>query len=200
MKDQLDAEAFEKLRTEVLQCVQCPLHQSRTHAVFGMGNPEARILLIGEGPGADEDRQGLPFVGRSGQLLDKILAACGFNRKEHVYIGNIVKCRPPQNRVPTPAERATCLPYLLKQIDLIDPKIIILLGSTALHGLIDPDARITRERGHWRTWNERLVMPTYHPAALLRNPNLKRDAWEDFKQVVYKYRELVDPSHHSDHC
>jgi len=193
-------EEFERLRQEVLHCTRCPLHASRKNPVFGMGNPKARIMLIGEGPGADEDRQGLPFVGRSGQLLDKILAACGFNRKDHVFIGNIVKCRPPQNRVPTPSERAACLPYLLKQIELIDPPIIVLLGSTALHGLINPEARISRERGKWITWNNRLAMPVYHPAALLRNPNLKRETWEDFKQIVYKYRELVDPVHYSAHC
>jgi uracil-DNA glycosylase family 4 len=193
-------EEFEKLKAEVSVCTRCALGYSRKNAVFGMGNPESKIFIIGEGPGQDEDDQGLPFVGRAGQLLDKILAACGFNRKEHVYIGNIVKCRPPQNRIPTPTERASCLPYLLKQIELIDPKIIILLGSTAVHGLIDPTAMITRERGKWRTWNNRLVMATYHPAALLRNPNLKRDTWEDFKQVVARYRELVNPAHYSAHC
>lgn len=102
--------------------------------------------------------------------------------------------------MPTPSERAACLPYLLKQIELIDPPIIVLLGSTALHGLINPEARISRERGKWITWNNRLAMPVYHPAALLRNPNLKRETWEDFKQIVYKYRELVDPVHYSAHC
>ena len=193
-------EEFENLKETVKSCILCPLHLSRTNAVFGMGNPQAKIFLIGEGPGADEDRQGLPFVGRSGQLLDKILAACGFNRSEHVFIGNIVKCRPLENRVPTPEERATCLPYLLKQIELINPVIIVLLGSTALNGLIDPLGKITRERGKWRIWNNRLVMPSYHPAALLRNPGLKRDTWEDFKMIVAKYRELVDPAHYSAHC
>jgi DNA polymerase len=191
---------FEILKAEVEHCQKCALGHTRTKAVFGMGNPDAEIMLIGEGPGRDEDLQGLPFVGRAGQLLDKILSACGFTRKEHVYIGNIVKCRPPENRVPTPPERATCMPYLLKQIELIDPKIIILLGSTALQGLLDPGLKISNERGKWRNWNGRLIIPTYHPAALLRNPNLKRPLWEDFKQVVAKYREMVDANHHSDHC
>ncbi len=191
---------LEKLKAEVQVCRRCALGYERTNAVFGMGNPLAKIFIIGEGPGYDEDIQGLPFVGRAGQLLDKILAACGFNRNEHVYIGNIVKCRPPGNRVPNPMERASCLPHLLKQIELIDPMIIILLGSTALQALIDPEARITHQRGQWIPWNNRLVMATYHPAALLRNPNLKRDTWEDFKKVVQKYRELVNPGHYSAHC
>ena len=190
---------FEKLKAEVENCTKCSLSNSRTKVVFGEGNPEADILLIGEGPGYDEDIKGLPFVGRSGQLLDKILSACGFNRKEHVFIGNIVKCRPPQNRAPLPEERLACIPYLLKQIELINPKIIILLGATALQGLIDPNARISIERGNWKTWNNRLVMPTYHPAALLRNQNLKKDVWEDFKKVVLKYRELVNPKHSSEY-
>ena len=191
---------FELLKAEVSGCTKCDLHRSRINAVFGMGNPESKIFLIGEGPGHDEDVQGLPFVGRSGQLLDKILAACGFTRKEHVFIGNIVKCRPPQNRVPTPEERAKCLPYLLEQIELINPYIIILLGSTALQGIIDQKAKITQERGNWQMWNNRHVMPTYHPAALLRNANLKKETWEDFKKIVQKYRELVNPDHFSEHC
>jgi uracil-DNA glycosylase family 4 len=165
--------------------------------VFGDGNPNADIFLIGEGPGWEEDRTGHAFVGRSGQLLDKILFACGFNRKDHVFIGNIIKCRPPGNRVPLPAERAACLPYLLKQIEIIDPKIIIILGATALNGLIDPKLRITHIRGKWIEWNNLWAMPTFHPSALLRNPNLKRESWEDFKKVVIKYRELVEPEHYS---
>ena len=132
-----------------------------------------------------------------GQLLDKILSACGFNREEHVYIGNIVKCRPPDNRDPLPAERNSCLPWLFKQISAIRPQIIILLGATAVKGLIDPNAKITKLRGKWMEWEGFLVMPTFHPSALLRNPALKKDAWEDFKMVVQKYRELVDPDHNT---
>lgn len=189
---------FEELRKEVASCEKCNLCKGRTHVVFGEGARHAKIMCIGEGPGYYEDQQGRPFVGASGQLLDKILAVCGFSRHEHVFIGNIVKCRPPQNRDPFPEERAACLPYLLKQIELINPPIIILLGATALKGLIDPNAHITQLRGRWMNWQGRNVMPTYHPSALLRNPQLKREAWEDFKKVIDKYRELVNPLHHSD--
>jgi DNA polymerase len=134
----------------------------------------------------------LPFVGKSGQLLDKILGAAGFTREETVYIANIVKCRPPENRDPLPEERAACLPFLLLQIEMIRPSILILLGGTALKGLIDPNAKITQVRGQWIDWNGIYVMPTYHPSALLRNPDLKKDVWEDMKRVVQKYREIVD--------
>ena len=188
---------FEKLKTEVLSCSKCQLSRTRKNVVFGEGNPDAEIFLIGEGPGHEEDLTGRAFVGRSGQLLDKILAACGFNRKDHVFIGNIIKCRPPGNRVPLPEERSSCLPYLLKQIEIIHPKIIILLGATALNGLVDPKLRITKVRGSWIKWNDLWAMPTFHPSALLRNPNLKRETWEDFKKVVFKYRELVDSEHYS---
>jgi DNA polymerase len=187
------------LDNQVKACTKCELHQKRTKSVFGMGNPFAEIMLIGEGPGRDEDLQGLPFVGKSGQLLDRILAACGFSREENVYIANIVKCRPPGNRDPKPEEREACLPYLRNQIELISPKIIVLLGGTALRGLIDPEARITKLRGEWMIWEKYTVMPTFHPSALLRNANQKKDAWEDFKKVYFKYRELVDPSHSSPH-
>lgn len=190
-------EEFQKLKEEVLQCTHCALSQTRTHVVFGEGPPDADIFCIGEGPGRDEDLTGRPFVGRSGQLLDKILAACGFNRKEHVFIGNIVKCRPPNNRAPLPEERSMCLPYLLQQIELVNPKIIILLGATALNGLLDPRLKITQVRGTWIEWQGRWVMPVFHPSALLRNPNLKRPTWEDFKKVVTRYRELVNPEHSS---
>jgi len=190
---------LEELENRVLNCTSCGLSQTRNHVIFGEGNDHAPILIIGEAPGRDEDMQGRPFVGLSGQLLDKILAACGFNRKEHVYISNIIKCRPPGNRTPLPEETRLCKPYLLKQIELIDPKILILLGSTALKNMIGTDLKITRCRGTWINWEERLVMPVYHPSALLRNPALKRDTWEDFKKVVYKYREIVNPSHYSAH-
>ena len=191
---------FEQLKQEVNQCTQCVLSKTRANVVFGEGFRHAEIMCIGEGPGYYEDQQGRPFVGKSGQLLDKILDVCGFNRKKHVFIGNIVKCRPPNNRDPLPEERETCIPFLYKQIELIDPKIIILLGATALKGLIDPDAKITKVRGEWMEWNGRLIMPTFHPSALLRNEKLKRPAWEDFKKVVSKYRELVNENHYSAHC
>lgn len=191
---------MQALAQEIRNCQKCPLWETRTNAVFGDGNLNSKIMLIGEGPGYYEDQQGRAFVGKSGQLLDKILAASGFTREQHVFIGNIVKCRPPNNRDPKPEERNACLPYLYEQIEYMNPQIIILLGATALKGLIDPNARITQVRGQWQQWQGRLVMPTYHPSALLRNQQLKRPVWEDFKNVVYKYRELVDPNHHSDHC
>jgi len=185
------------LRQEILQCRKCALAETRRHVVFGEGNPYAEILIIGEAPGRDEDLQGRPFVGKSGQLLDKILAACGFTRDEHVFIGNIIKCRPPNNRVPTPQEAEICIPWLYRQIELIDPRILILLGSTALKYMAGQEHRITRDRGTWIKLQGRLAMPVYHPSALLRNPSLKRDTWEDFKKVVFKYRELVNPNHYS---
>ncbi len=184
------------LKSQTESCVKCPLSNSRTKVVFGNGNENAQIFLVGEGPGYDEDQTGIAFIGKSGQLLDKILEACNFTREEHVFIGNIVKCRPPQNRTPSQEEMAACLPYLEEQIQLVDPKIIITLGATALKGLTGENLKITRERGNWRFWNDRLLMPTYHPSALLRTPSLKKEAWEDFKMVIRKYRELVDPNHY----
>lgn len=186
---------FETLQNEVLSCEKCILREGRHHVVFGEGSRTAQLMCIGEGPGYYEDMQGRPFVGASGQLLDKILGVCGFSRQQNTFIANIVKCRPPGNRAPFAEERATCLPYLLKQIEILNPKIIVLLGATALQGLIDAEARITRLRGQWLQWQGRWVMPTYHPSALLRTPALKRDAWEDFKKVIDKYREVVDPQH-----
>jgi len=191
---------IESLTQEINTCLKCPLGETRTHAVVGDGNIHSSIMLIGEGPGFYEDQQGIPFVGRSGQLLNKILQACGFTREKDVFITNIVKCRPPKNRDPTPQERQTCLPYLYAQIEYMQPKIIVLLGATALKGLVDSNARITKMRGQWLDWQGHLVMPTYHPSALLRNPQLKRPVWDDFKQIVYKYRELVDPNHFSKYC
>lgn len=191
---------LEELKQQVTACQKCPLYQTRQHVVFGNGNPNAEIMLIAEAPGFYEDKTGIVFQGKSGELLDKIFAACGFLRNEHLFISNILKCRPPENRPPTQKEKEACLPYLHQQIQLIDPKIIILLGATALKGLVNPNARISKIRGQWIAWNNRLVMPTYHPSALLRNPNLKRPVWEDFKNVVAKYRELVNAEHFSAHC
>lgn len=193
-------ETLEQIKAQIDGCTKCILSQKRTHIVFGEGYSQAKIMCIGEGPGYYEDQMGRPFVGKSGELLDKILGVCGFSRNENVYIANIVKCRPPENRDPLPEERSTCLPYLLKQIEIIQPKILVLLGGTALKGLIDPNAKITRLRGTWMMWNGYHVMPTFHPSALLRNEQLKRPAWEDFKKVVAKYRELVNPDHYSAHC
>lgn len=187
------------LRNEIVQCTKCALSRSRKNVIFGEGNHEAKLFLIGEAPGRDEDIQGRPFVGKSGQLLDKILIACGFSREKHLFISNIIKCRPPENRIPTESEAKICMPYLFRQIELINPVILVLLGSTALKYLMGPDLRITRTHGKWLSWNGKLVMPVYHPAALLRNPALKRDTWEDYKKIIYKYRELVDSQHYSPH-
>jgi len=189
-------EQLEQMKNEVLTCKKCPLFKERNQVVFGSGNPKAPILIVGEAPGFEEDKSGVAFVGKSGQLLEKILLACNFSREKEVYMSNIVKCRPPHNRVPAPQEQAACLPYLERQIEIIQPKIIILLGSTALKAFFGSSSRITRERGNWKNWFQYPVMPTYHPSALLRNPQLKREAWEDFKKVILKYRELVDSSHY----
>ncbi len=191
---------METLKNEILNCTACNLHKTRNHAIWGEGNFNAEIMVIGEAPGADEDRIGRPFVGKSGQLLDKIFAACGFNRAQHIFISNIVKCRPPANRTPSDEEVKACFPYLLKQIELVDPKIIIPLGATALKRLFNnQNLKITKLRGEWMPLENRFVMPVFHPSALLRNPDLKKDTWEDFKKVVFKYRELVDSNHYSAH-
>ena len=190
-----EAADLDALLPLVKACTRCGLRAGCSNVVFGEGNPTTGVMLIGEGPGADEDRLDRPFVGKAGQLLDKILAACGFERFRHVYIANVVKCRPPSNRTPTPEERAACLPNLRAQMRIIQPKIVVLMGATALQAVLDPAARITRSRGQWRQQDGVWYMPTYHPAALLRNPELKRPAWDDFREVVAKYRELVDPTH-----
>jgi DNA polymerase len=186
---------MEELRAEILQCTKCPLSKTRKHVIFGNGATDAPIMIIGEAPGADEDRQGIAFIGRAGQLLDKILAACNFTRDKHVFISNIVRCRPPGNRPPASEETAACFPYLDRQIVMIDPAIIVTLGATALKSMLGNQLKITKERGKWQYFGQRLLMPVYHPAALLRNPDLKKDTWEDFKNVVRKYREVVDPDH-----
>jgi uracil-DNA glycosylase len=188
-----------ELREAVLRCEKCPLSKTRKKVIFGEGNPSAAIMLIAEAPGRDEDIQGRPFVGKSGQLLDKILGACGFSRQEHIYISNIVKCHPPSNRNPEESEARTCLPWLLRQIEIIDPRILILLGSVSLKYMMGPEYRISKVHGTWLSRDNRLVLPFFHPAALLRNPSLKKDTWEDCKKLIDRYRELVDAAHHSPH-
>lgn len=180
---------------EVQQCKKCPLHKTRNKPVFGNGLPDSSIILIGEAPGYDEDQTGKAFIGKSGKLLDKILSACNFHRRKHVFIGNVLKCRPPQNRNPEPEEVKTCLPYLLEQIELVDPAIIVTLGAVPAKTLLGKDFKITQQHGQWQLWQGRLLMPTFHPSALLRDPAKKYDAWEDFKTIVIKYREKVDASH-----
>jgi uracil-DNA glycosylase family 4 len=187
------------LKEAILNCTRCDLARTRNNVIFGEGNINAGIMIIGEAPGRDEDIHGRPFIGLSGQLLDKILAACGFTREKHVFISNIVRCRPPGNRLPTTSEASVCIPWLHRQIEIIDPDILILLGSTALKYMAGGDHRITRDHGKWLSISNRLAMPVYHPAALLRDPSLKRTTWEDFKKIFYKYRELVDQEHFSPH-
>jgi len=175
----------------ISRCKKCRLCDTRTKTVPGQGHPSPEIMFVGEGPGADEDLQGLAFVGRAGQLLTKIIEAMGLTREE-VFIGNIVKCRPPDNRVPEPDEMEKCLPYLKEQIAILKPKVIICLGATAVKGLFGPDLEgITKIRGQWRTYEGIDTMPTYHPAYLLRNPPMKADAWKDMKEVLRKLGRKV---------
>lgn len=171
-------------------CMKCPLGKTRNKFVFGVGNPNADIMLVGEGPGADEDQQGEPFVGRAGKLLNDIIAAIKLKR-EDVYIANIVKCRPPQNRVPEREEMDCCLPYLRKQIELVKPKFIVCLGATAVAGLLNEKGSLLSMRQKFFDFMGAKVAVTYHPAALLRNQNYKRPCWEDFKMLRRKYDEEV---------
>jgi DNA polymerase len=188
------AAAFAELRTRALACVKCPnLASSRKNVVFGVGSIDAELMFIGEAPGADEDAQGEPFVGKAGQLLTKIIQTIGLSR-ETVYIANILKCRPDTpgqsagNRPPTPEEMTTCIPYLHEQIDLIRPKVIVALGATAVAGLLGKTVGITKLRGNWQTYRGTPLMPTYHPAYLLRNQALaeKRRVWEDMLAAMEK--------------
>ncbi len=181
-----------ELYSRIESCEACGLAKTRNHTVPGMGNPKAKIMLVGEGPGRDEDLQGLPFVGAAGQLLDKMLAAIDLDRNQ-VYIANVVKCRPPANRTPLEEEAQACLPYLRAQTALVRPQIIVCLGKTAARYIYDEDIRITRDRGQWRVKKGVWVMPTYHPAALLRDASKKREAWEDFKAIAAKYKQLQGP-------
>jgi len=174
------------LEAEVKGCRKCgELARSRKKIVFGVGNPRTELMFIGEAPGADEDAQGEPFVGRAGQLLTKIIEAMGMKRGE-VYIANVLKCRPPENRTPLPDETANCLPYLQKQIEMIRPKVIVALGATALRALLDIQIGITKMRGNWYTYHDIPIMPTFHPAYLLRNPPAKKEVWQDMKSVLAK--------------
>ncbi len=176
------APTLDVLREKVLHCTLCDLHRGRTHAVFGEGNPKAALMFIGEGPGREEDRQGRPFVGMAGQLLTKIIESIQF-RREEVYIANIVKCRPPENRVPFPLEIAACRPYLISQIEQIRPRVICALGKTAAWALLDTEIPISQLRGKWFEFGGVRLMPTFHPAYLLRNPQDKRLVWEDMKKI-----------------
>lgn len=186
MLDLLQYQDLESLVAAHLRCEACRLRQECKQVVIHRGNPRGRLMLVGEGPGAQEDEQGKPFVGAAGQLLDKILEASQLPPEE-VYITNVVKCRPPSNRLPKPDEIRTCLPWLQRQIELIQPRMLVCLGSVAARTLIDPDIRITRERGTWLRYGDIDIIPTFHPAALLRDPAKKRPVWEDFKAIRDRY-------------
>lgn len=171
------------IRQELGDCQRCRLHEKRTNIVFGVGDPKARLMFIGEGPGVDEDRRGEPFVGRAGQLLTKIIEAIGLKR-DQVYIANVVKCRPPENRTPLPDEVNTCSPFLFQQIATIRPRVIVCLGTPAAQTVLATRETITRMRGTFREVDGIQIMPTFHPAYLLRNPAAKKDVWEDMKKVM----------------
>jgi len=183
---------WESLRSEVLACTKCTLHTTRTQGVFGVGNREAQWLVVGEAPGAEEDRRGEPFVGRAGHLLDAMLRAIGLNRATNVYIANVLKSRPPGNRDPKPEEVAACLPYLLRQIELLKPRVMLAVGRIAAQNLLATDAPLGRLRGkvhQFGEFNTPLIV-TYHPAYLLRTPGDKRKAWEDLKFARSVFRSL----------
>jgi DNA polymerase len=175
-------ETFEEIWASVGNCVRCPLHQQRTNIVHTEGNRKARLMFVGEAPGADEDLQSRPFVGRAGQLLTKIIEAIGFKREE-VLIGNVNRCRPPGNRAPTTEEAEMCKPFLLREIATVRPDVIVVLGNTAMKNLLDTKEGITKVRGKFQDYKGIKVMPTFHPAYLLRDPSKKRETWEDLKKV-----------------
>ncbi len=181
------AQTLHELRTELGDCQRCKLCKGRTHIVFGVGNPQATLMFVGEGPGRDEDLQAEPFVGRAGQLLTEIITKGMKMRRQDVYIANVIKCRPPENRNPEPDEIAACEPFLLRQIEIIQPKVLVALGTFAAQTLLGLKTPISRLRGHWYDFQGIKLMPTLHPAYLLRNPNDKRLVWEDIKMVL---REL----------
>jgi uracil-DNA glycosylase family 4 len=177
------------LTADVASCKQCSLHAARTNTVFSRGNPEAKLCFVGEAPGADEDAQGLPFVGKAGQLLDKMIQAMGLDPAKDVYVCNIIKCRPPGNRRPEPIEVSTCIPYLHEQLAIVDPKVIVALGNTSVAALLGTKVGITKVRGSWKLYRGKIpVMPTYHPSYLLRQgpgqSEAKREVWEDLQTVM----------------
>jgi len=181
-------ETLDEIRADLGDCRRCPLCEKRKKIVFGVGNPNARIVFVGEGPGREEDEKGEPFVGEAGRLLDRILFAMGLERKD-VYICNVVKCRPPGNRDPLPEEIAACEPFLKRQLAAIRPRIIVALGRFAAQTLLRDETPISRLRGKWKEYEGIPLMPTFHPAYLLRNPAEKREVWEDVKEVMRHLRE-----------
>jgi len=181
------------LADEIKTCTKCALYAGRKQTVFARGNPAAELCFVGEGPGADEDAEGFPFVGKAGQLLDRMVAAMGYQRDD-VYICNIVKCRPPNNRKPEPDEMGKCMPYLREQLDLVAPKVIVALGATAVEGLLGVGGGITRLRGQWKVYRAIPVMPTFHPAYLLRSPEAKREVWADLQAVMKQLGRTLPPA------
>lgn len=182
-------ETLEEIRADIGNCTRCPLHEGRTKIVHSTGNINADLMFIGEAPGADEDQKGEPFVGRAGQLLNKIIEAIGMKR-EDVFIGNINRCRPPGNRTPTLPEAETCKPFLLREIAVVRPKVVVVLGNTACQNLLNTKVGITKLRGNFQDYFGVKVMPTFHPAYLLRDPSKKRETWEDMKKVRDEINKL----------
>lgn len=183
-------DSWENLKNDCIKCTKCELCKTRTNVVFGIGNPKSEVMFIGEGPGEQEDLQGLPFVGRSGQLLDKMLKAVDLDRNKNIYIANIVKCRPPQNRDPLQEEQDCCIDWLRNQTLLINPKIIVCLGRIAAMKIINPNIKITKQHGEFINKNGIIMTATLHPAALLRNPAQKPAAFQDFLDLREKIKEV----------
>ena len=186
-------ETLEGVREDLGECTRCKLHGGRTNLVFGVGSPVADLVFVGEAPGRDEDRQGIPFVGRAGQLLTRIIASIGLSRDE-VYIANVIKCRPPNNQNPEPDEVAACEPFLFRQLDVIRPRVVVALGAFAVRTLLQTDQAISRLRGRVFDYRGAKLIPTFHPAFLLRSPERKRDVWEDMKRVRALLAEPAPPS------
>ena len=181
--DRVEGDTLERIRADIGDCTRCRLHKARTNIVFGVGNPKAELVFVGEGPGHDEDIQGIPFVGRAGKLLTQMIEAMGLQRNE-VYICNVVKCRPPENRLPEKDEIATCSPFLMRQLGVIAPKVIVCLGACAAQTLLATNAGISKFRGQWFDFHGSKLIATYHPAYLLRNPPAKGEVWNDLKKVL----------------
>jgi len=181
--ERVENDTLLKIREDIGDCTRCKLHKKRTHIVFADGNPKADLVFVGEGPGADEDATGIPFVGRAGKLLTQMIEAMGLHRKD-VYICNVVKCRPPENRQPDPEEVTTCSPYLVRQLEVVNPKVIVCLGATAAKTLLETDMGISKFRGQWLDFRGKKLLATYHPAYLLRNPAAKSEVWKDLQKVM----------------
>jgi uracil-DNA glycosylase len=181
--DKVPGDSLPKIRTDLGECTRCKLHKTRNKIVFGDGSPKAQLVFVGEGPGHDEDIQGLPFVGRAGKLLTQMIEAMGLQRQD-VYICNVVKCRPPENRLPEKDEVTPCSPFLLRQLDAIDPKVIVCLGACSAQTLLETSRGISQFRGQWLEFRGRKLMATYHPAYLLRNPSAKSEVWKDLQKVM----------------